>query len=71
MILRRSGGSYLVDREWLSAFYGISPETIRKHLEPVAYEAGRALYDLDRNAEAALRAIAPRQRQRTARPIPP
>jgi hypothetical protein len=62
VILRRSGGSYLVDREWLAAFYGISPETIRKHLEPVTYEAGRALYDLDVNTEATLKAITPRRR---------
>ena len=64
MIFRRSGGSFLADREWLAEHFGLSQETIRKRLTPVSTdpETGRALYDVDADTEATLRAVKPRRR---------
>lgn len=57
MIVRRSGGGYVADREWLTAFYGLSAETIRKRWEPVAYDPSTraALYELDEEAIAEMK----------------
>lgn len=53
MIVRSNpDGTMLADREWLAAFYGLKPETIRKRWTPATYDpaTGAALYDWDEDA---------------------
>jgi hypothetical protein len=64
MILRVRGGHITADRAWIHAYYGISPETVRKHWTPIGYDhtTRAALYDIDPDQADQLR------RKRRTRP---
>lgn len=50
LVTQRSDGTWLCDRATLALWLHRSPETIRKRCPVAAYDAGRALYDMEGSA---------------------